>query len=122
MTLTQPNAATLHAGFDARKLDAAGLESVRTELFGRYLQTCELDCNAGDQLAMELNDFVHCLRTGARPRVDGVDGRDAVALATQIVDRLRRHFWDGGASGPCGPNALPEPLGPLFTVAETKAA
>jgi predicted dehydrogenase len=122
VTLTQPNRVILHAGFDSRKLDAAGLESVRNELFGRYLQVRELDCNAGDQLTRELEDFVRCVRTGDLPRVDGTAGRDAVALATQVLDRISRHAWDGNAGGPCGPNALPAPLGPLFAAVESKAA
>ena len=122
LTLTQPNRNTLHSSFNSRKLDPAALESVRTELFGRYLQVCELDCEAGDQLTRELENFVHCIRTGERPRVDGTAGRDAVALATQILDSLRRHAWDGDASGPCGPNELPVSMGPLFAVAESQAA
>jgi predicted dehydrogenase len=122
LTLTQPNRAALHAGFDSRKLDPAALESVRTELFGRYLQVCELDRNIGDQLTRELEDFVRCIRSGDRPRVDGIAGRDAVALAMRILDSLRCHAWNGDTAGPRGPNALPTPLGPLFAVAETKAA
>ncbi len=122
LSLTQPNRAVLHAGFNSRKLDPAVLESVRTELFGRYLQVCELDCNAGDQLTRELEDFVHCIRSGDRPRVDGIAGRDAVALATQVLDSLRRHAWEGDIAGPCGPNVLPASLGPLFAAAEAKAA
>ena len=56
------------------------------------------------------------------PRVDGTAGRDAVALGTQILDSLRQHAWEGDAAGPCGPNALPAPLGALFAVAESQAA
>ena len=112
----------MHAGFDSRKLDAATLEAVRTELFGRYLQVCEFDCGARDQLTAELDDFVHCIRTGECPRVDGKAGRDAVALATQILSCIRNHAWEGDATGPCGPNALPAPIGTLFAVAESRAA
>jgi predicted dehydrogenase len=122
LTLTQPNRKALHAAFDSRKLDPATLESVRTELFSRYLQVCELDCHGGDQLTRELEDFVHCIRTGDTPRVDGTAGRDAVALATQVLTSLRRHAWEGDEAGPCGPNSLPAPLGALFGVAESQAA
>ncbi len=122
LSMTQANRHALHAGFDSRKLDPAVLESVRTELFGRYLQVCELDCGSRDQLTAELNDFVHCLRSGEQPRVDGKAGRDAVALATQILACIRNHTWEGDATGPCGPNALPAAMGTLFAVAESRAA
>jgi predicted dehydrogenase len=122
LTLTQPNRAALHAGFDSRKLDAATLESVRRELFGGYLQVCERACDAGDQLTRELEDFVRCIRTGQQPRVNGAAGHDALVLATQVLESLGRHQWDGDAAGPCGPSALPTPLGSLFTVVESRAA
>ena len=95
VTMTQPNRKALHAGFDSRKLDLATAESVRTELYGHFLQVCELDCNAGDQLTRELEDFAHCIRTGQRPRVDAEDGRDAVALATQILDCIAQSCVGG---------------------------
>ncbi len=49
------------------------------------LQTLELDRNQGDQLTRELQEFVHSLRTGARPRCGGEEGRDAVAVADRIL-------------------------------------
>ena len=122
LTMMQVNRNTLHAGFDSRRLDPSALESVRTELFGRYLQVCEFACGTRDQLTSELEDFVHCIRTGERPRVDGTAGRDAVALATQILSCIRNHAWEGDVAGPCGPKALPAPLGSLFATVESRAA
>src|SRR5262249_14689547 len=123
LTLTQPNRSALHAGFDSRRLDAATTDSVRTQLHGHYLQTRRIDCvGKADQLTCELEEFVRCVRTGNQPRVDGAAGRDAIALATRILDSLRAHAWTGDASGPCGPSSLPAPLGALFTAVETKVA
>ena len=82
---------------DSRRLDARRWRRLKTELFGRHVQVQELDCNAGDQLTRELQDFVHCVRTGQRPRVDGAAGRDALALAGRILDSLRAHAWEGTA-------------------------
>jgi hypothetical protein len=73
----------------------------------------ELDCNAGDQLTKELQEFVHSVRTGQRPRVDGAAGRDALALAGRVLDSLQSHAWEG-AVGPAGPWHLPAPRGLLF--------
>jgi predicted dehydrogenase len=92
----------------------AYLESLRTELFGKHIQMQEHELKACDALTRELEDFVHCLRYQQRPRVDGLAGRDAVAAASQVLDRLRAHPWQGEAGGPCGPWSLPAPQGLLF--------
>jgi predicted dehydrogenase len=114
LTLIQPSEETRMKGLDTRKLDQAGLARLKEQLFSRHLQVLELDRREGDQLTAELQDFVHCVRTGASPRVTGEDGRDAIALATRILKSLRSHAWNGQASGPIGPLDLPAPLGPLF--------
>jgi predicted dehydrogenase len=86
-------------------------------------QVRELDCtNSPDQLTRELQHFVHCVRTGARPRVGGEAARDAIALATQVLASLHAHPWTGRANGPIGPLQLPAPFGPLSRSTEGKAA
>lgn len=122
VTLTQPAEHLRQGRVDSRRLDASTAASLKAELFGRHLQMRELDCNAGDQLTRELQDFVHCVRTGSRPRVDGRAGRDAVALAVRVLDSMAAHRWDGAADGPAGPGRLPAPLGPLFASEAREAA
>jgi predicted dehydrogenase len=48
-----------------------------------------------DPLRSELEAFLDCVRTGARPPVSAEDGLAAVRLAEQIVDSLKSHLWDG---------------------------
>jgi predicted dehydrogenase len=103
------------------RLDTATVASLKSELFGRHVQIQELDCNAGDQLTCELREFVQCVRTGQRPRVDGAAGRDALALAERILDSLRMHSWEG-TEGPAGPWQLPMPRGTLFASASKPMA
>jgi predicted dehydrogenase len=122
LTLVQPSEELRGRRLDPRRLDAAGLARLKAELHGRHLQALELDCQGGDQLTCELQDFLHCVRTGARPRVSGEEGRDALALATRVLESLGRHAWDGRPDGPAGPQQLPEPLGPLFQPARGEAA
>ncbi len=123
LTLMQPAQPTRQGRLDTRRMDATSLQLLKTELFTRHVETQEIDCNRGDQLTNELHDFVHAVRTKSRPRVDGCAGRDAVALAGRILDSLRRHAWDGDATGPVGPWDLPGPCGSLFRpVAEQEAA
>jgi predicted dehydrogenase len=114
LTLMQPAEHLRQRGLDSRRLDAATLASLKAELFGRHVQVQELDCNAGDdQLTKELQEFVSCVRTGRRPRVDGTAGRDSLALASRILDSLQAHAWEG-TTGPTGPWHLPTPRGTLF--------
>jgi hypothetical protein len=123
LTLTQPSE-HLRRGHLLGRLDAASMASLKVELFGRHLQTCEIDCDrAGpDQLTRELQDFVQSVRGGRAPRVDGAAGRDAVALASLILASVNAHAWEGNESGPVGPCQLPAPLGALFTPAAREAA
>jgi predicted dehydrogenase len=104
LTLAQPAEHLRQGQLDSRRLDAATLSSLKGELFGRHLQTLELDCDSGDQLTRELEEFVRCVRTGQRPRVDGAAGRDALAVAGRVLEGLRAHH-------------LPAARGPLFAPA-----
>ena len=122
VALTQPAEHLRHGRLDSRRLDAGTAASLKAELFGRHLHVRELDCGGGDQLTRELQDFLHCVRTGARPRVDGAAGRDAVALAGRVLEAVAAHRWDGSANGPTGPRRLPAPLGSLFTSEAREAA
>jgi predicted dehydrogenase len=122
LTLVQPSDELRRHRLDPRRLDPAGLARLKAELYGRHLQTLELDCQGGDQLTCELQDFLHCVRSGERPRASGEEGRDAVALAGRVLESLRNHPWEGRADGPVGPLHLPAPLGSLFQPAQGGAA
>src|SRR5262249_53440104 len=63
-----------------------------------------------DQLTLELEDFVRAARDGARPRVLGEDGLNAVVVAQHILRSLSRHAWENDPDGPVGPFSLPEPM------------
>jgi predicted dehydrogenase len=122
LTMVQPTDELRRHRLDPRRLDAPSLARLKAELYGGYLQTLELDCQGGDQLTRELQDFLHCVRTGERPRASGEDGRDAVALAARVLDSIRGHAWEGRAAGPVGPLELPAPLAQLFAPARPGAA
>ena len=115
LTLIQPSAELRRHGLDTGKLAPASRGVLRAELFGRYLQVLERDCSTGsDSLTRELKHFVYCARTGSRPRVSGDDGRDAIALASRILESIHRHPWEGSPGGPTGPMQLPAPQGIFF--------
>jgi predicted dehydrogenase len=123
LTLVQPAEHLRQGRIDSRRLEPATQTSLKAELFGKHLEVTERDCDAGDQLTCELDEFVRCVRTGKKPRADAAAGREAVALAWQVLDSLRKHAWEGNIAGPCGPWQLPTAQGMLFVPpAEADAA
>jgi predicted dehydrogenase len=114
LTLMQPAAHLRQGRIDSRRLDPSTQVSLQTELFGKHLQVAERQCDTGDQLTRELDEFVRCVRTGRQPRVAGTAGWEAVVLAWQVLDSLRAHPWEGAGGGPCGPWQLPASGGVLF--------
>ena len=123
LTLVQPSEHLRRHGLDPSKLDPASRAMLKDELFGRHLEVQELDCNGGpDGLTRELQEFVHCIRWGTRPRIGAEEARDAIRLATQIADSLQKHRWQASESGPCGPTHMPFPIGQLFSPAARSAA
>jgi predicted dehydrogenase len=122
LTLVQPGPRLRHGQLDSRRLDPTELAALKANLFGDFLQVVERDCNTGDQLTRELEEFVRCVRTGQQPRVDGGAGHAAVALASQILDSVHAHRWEGESNAPSGPWQLPPPLGTLFTLPDQGAA
>jgi predicted dehydrogenase len=81
---------------------------------GGALQVRELDCDGGDQLTREVQHFIGCVQAGIAPLVSGDDGRDAVVLATRILECIREHSWEGAEGRLRGPSQLPAPLGSLL--------
>ncbi len=125
LTLTQPSDSVRKHGLDMRRLDPASRAALKDQLFGRHLEVLEMTSAEGpDGLTCELREFVRCVRTNSQPRVRGEEGRDALALATQILTSIRSHAWQCSEAGPCGPSHLPYPVGNLFTppAARTVAA
>jgi predicted dehydrogenase len=125
VTLMQPGEHLRRGRIDSRRLDPALLASLKSELFTRHVQVEQIDCSQrhqADQLTRELQEFVRCVRTGACPRADAAAGRDALALASRVLDSIRAHRWEGSADGPVGPHQLPPPCGRLFNPPTQEAA
>lgn len=108
-TLVRPSAALLRRQFDVDLLSPEEIEFYREHFAEEHLPREELQFAAVDALAMELRDFVESIRTPRRPRVSGEAGRDALAVAEQILARIRAHTWDDAPHGPVGPLATVRP-------------
>ncbi|MCI0701168.1 MAG: Gfo/Idh/MocA family oxidoreductase [Planctomycetia bacterium] len=115
LTLVQQSEEVRQFGLRVDEMDAETKARLKDEVFGRYLQVLNLDSDRKfDQLTAELKHFIHCVRTGEKPRVSGTDGRDALELAERVLLALREHPWEGNGNGPHGPKSVPQPVGWLF--------
>ncbi|MDQ7065610.1 MAG: Gfo/Idh/MocA family oxidoreductase [candidate division KSB1 bacterium] len=66
------------------------LEGKRT----RYVYYERLQAPEGNALQIELEEFVQAILNGRRPRVTAEDGRNALAVATQISEIIKRQSTD----------------------------
>src|SRR5205807_4588860 len=72
LSLVQPSDELRRHGLNVANLDPARRVALKDEIFTRYLLAHDQVCAAAeDQLTRELRHFVHCVRTGSRPRVSG---------------------------------------------------
>lgn len=75
---------TAWEGMDRTKPDA-----IRDHIFGQLLKADRSQPIAVDALTLELQDFVQAIASKSRPKVSGLDGLKAVAVAEQIQSVLR---------------------------------
>jgi predicted dehydrogenase len=120
LTLIQPSEHVRHSGLDPAQLDPASRAMLKEHLFTRHLQVLDLEPRGGDALTAELKHFIHCARTGAKPKVSGEEGRNAIALATRILESIQAHSWQGQTAA--GFSDWPAPTGYLFSPQEAKSA
>ena len=102
-TLVRPSNTLLDRQLDVDRLSPAEAEHYRQHLFEELLPRTQQEFEAVDALALEQADFVDSIQTLRRPRVPGEAGRDAIALAEQILARIHTHAWDESADGLVGP-------------------
>ena len=96
LRLTQPSRRLRQFGIDFRRMDPTQIAAAKDRLFSDHLETLELSRKDGDQLTLELREFVDCVKQGRQPQVSGVEGLQAVALAHRILEAMADHAWAGG--------------------------
>jgi predicted dehydrogenase len=122
LTLIQPSDEIRQSGLDPSRLDPANRAVLKDQLFGRHLQVLDVAPRAGDALTAELKHFVHCIVTGTKPKVSGEEGRNAIALATRILESMQIHSWQQQAAEPANSFPWSAPFGQLFSPEEAKSA
>jgi len=83
--LVQPSETLLRGEFHAERLSPEEREHYKTHLAEEHLPREQKTYDAVDALALELEDFVDSIRMVRQPRVNGQAGRDALAVAEQIL-------------------------------------
>lgn len=81
----------------------ADIEQLKAEVFGTFIKVHKPPVVARDSLTEELLAFVGCVRSGARPLVDGREALRAMVVAEDILSCVAAHQWDGHAAGAVGP-------------------
>ncbi len=107
--VVRPSETLLARRFRVDALSADQVEHYKAHLLDEHLPREEFQGEAVDALQLELEDFTESIRTGRSPRVSGRQGRDAVAVAEQILAAIGSHAWDDAPDGPVGPHATPRP-------------
>jgi predicted dehydrogenase len=108
-SVVRPSEALLCREFDVDGLSAERVAYYREHLLDEHLPQEDVHCDRVDALALQQADFLESIRAPRQPRVSGRQGRDAVALAEEILARIHTHAWDDQADGPVGPMATPRP-------------
>jgi predicted dehydrogenase len=113
-TMVKPAAGVLRRQWRGDKLTDEERQSVREHLFEELLERTDEVALPNNAIEEELRDFARSIRTGREPRVSGAAGRDAVAVAELILEKIESHEWDGDATGRHGPFAMPAlPMAPF---------
>jgi predicted dehydrogenase len=106
-TVVRPREDVLRREFRIERLSASERAYWKEHLFDELLVRKQYELPAVNAIQEEQRDFVRAIREGQAPRVDGAAGRDAVAVAELILERIEEHAWDGTPVGRHGPFAMP---------------
>ena len=106
-TIVDPTEGILRREFNAADYSPQEKQQLHENLFQELLVKEPVDAPESNAIAEEIRDFAGAIATGTSPRVTGADGRDAVAVATMILDQVAAHAWDGTEGGRIGPLAMP---------------
>ena len=96
-TLVRPSETLRQGAFHVDELSSEHVEHCRRTFADEHLPCEQLQFDAVDALALEVRDFVEAIHTHRQPLVNGQAGRDAVALAETILDRIHANWAASGS-------------------------
>ncbi len=103
-----PSAQLVHgpSPLDLAAKPGADVASLKDRIIGEFIEVHETTAEPADALTAELGEFVHCIRTGAEPTVDGRRALAAMRVVEAVQASVENHAWNGRADGPVGPHAV----------------
>ena len=83
------------APLDLARQPGADIEQLKKDVFGRFVtvESPSIDASGPDALTQELIEFVHCVRNGGSPHVDGEQALQAMIVADAVLQSLAAHDW-----------------------------
>jgi predicted dehydrogenase len=108
-SVVRPGPAVLRREVDVERLTPDDISRVKDRFLQDHLLVEKLAVEDRNAIGDELEDFVAAIQTGRPLRVDGRQGRAALAAAERVLDAIAHHRWEGRADGPIGPQARPRP-------------
>ena len=107
--LLRPSAAVLRGEVDLTNCPAEQRPQVQQSMFRDLLGLETVPVERTNAILQEQREFVAAVRHGDPVRVTGEQGRDALAVAEQILDSIRSHRWNSQWPNAIGPHALTQP-------------
>jgi predicted dehydrogenase len=77
------------------KQPGANVSELKDSVFGRFINTTQVDVPTVDALTAELQEFVDCVRERNKPDVDGYAALQAVTIAATVEESVSHHNWSG---------------------------
>lgn len=88
-TMTRVHESLLRGDVDVERLSHPEMLQVKEVLLTTLLKQETLEAAPRDAIAAELQDFSESIRTGRRPTVSGLDGLEALRVATKIIAAIQ---------------------------------
>lgn len=107
-TLVEPDVSILQRSFELSTLSAEDRDDYRESLFSSLLNKQQAVTEEVNAIEQEQLDFAQAIASGSEPQVTGRDGREALAVAHEILKMVEAHQWDGEGGLRQGPLAIPD--------------
>ncbi|MHB8969991.1 MAG: Gfo/Idh/MocA family protein [Pirellulaceae bacterium] len=104
--LLRPSAAVLQGEVDLTHCPSEQRPQVQESMFRELLCLETLHVERTNAILQEQREFVASVQHGDAVRVTGQQGRDALAVAEQILESIRTHRWNSPLPNAIGPHAL----------------
>ncbi len=104
--VVHPSADVLNHRADLTRCPAEQREEAMRMIQQVLLPRQTVEAQPVNAILEEQQEFVAAVERGRSVRVDGRQGRDALAVAHRILRSIETHRWNGQYQGPIGPRAV----------------